>query len=210
MKKGVLLLAFTAALIVSAGCVAPHADTHDPLIGNWVCGEYTNSAGMHYTKVYETFYPDNTGIEKGYVDDGSITRWEYIWLNKGNGTYEAYYNPLTFTMSGDGMSGVIDSTSTEVQDWRFTRISGENTVLTGTWEGLEKYHFMDGTYNVSAEIYADGTGLLRIEEGQISMNLRWNQVGSGMYVIALSQIMYIQMNADGTYSDNFGCVFHRV
>lgn len=207
-----LLIIAAAALIISAGCVTVlPAEPKDPLIGTWSAGEYTNAVGMHYLKIYETFYPDNTGSEKGYIDDGSLSEWNYLWIKKDEKKYEAYYSPITFYMSEDGKKGKADTTNTEVNDWVINRVSGSIGII-GEWKSAEKYQFIGQKYDIDIEVFKDGTGVLKFsnEIGNLSYTFNWSEIGENLYVIGLAQTMKFEIKQDGKLYDNFGCVYSRI
>lgn len=212
MKKTLIaVFVLLAAVIIAAGCITTNEDTKDPLIGTWVSGEYTNSAGMHYLKIYETFYPDNTGAEKGYIDDGSLSQWNHMWVKLSENKYEAYYNPITFYLSADKQSAKAESTDTDVNNWIFKKTSGPEGIV-GTWETETEYPFEGYSYLVSGETYEDGSGFLAFENevGKMSYNFSWTEIGTNMYVIALSQKISLEIKSDGRLYDNYGCVYTKV
>lgn len=211
MNKIILSVLITAvfALIITAGCIT--TDEKDTIVGTWVCGEYTNAAGMHYEKIYQTYYPDNTGVEKGYVADETTTQWNFIWVKKGDSKYEGFYSPILFHISSDGKTGTGDSTETFVNDWGFNRVSGDSGII-GEWKSAQKYMFENTECDIIAEFKEGGTGILTIksEYGTRSVTTTWSELDEEMYVVALSEIFKIEIKSDGKLYDTFGCVYSRV
>lgn len=212
MNKIILsvLISVVFTLIITAGCITTD-EQKDAIVGTWVCGEYTNAAGMHYQKIYQTYYPDNTGVEKGYVVDETTTQWNFIWINKGDNKYEAYYSPIVFQISSDGKKGIGDSTDTPVNDWGFDRISGDTGVV-GEWKSSQKYMFENMECEITVEFNEDGRGILTLvsEYGTRAFTITWSELGEEMYVVALSEIFKIEIKSDGKFYDSFGCVYSRV
>lgn len=214
MKITILSLFCIAALLLTAGCISPAEAPEDPLLGTWVTMNYTNSAGTYYTKIYDTFYPDHVGTEKGYVEDGSTTNWDFMWIKNTSeeNAYVVYYSPISFLLAKDGMSGVTDSAEESVNGWKFNRTAGTPNSFAGNWETDEMYLFNEQMFYLQANATADGEGTVRFhnDAGEMTIQLTWVGVGEGMYVLSFSHETGLKIHEDGQMYDDFGYLYTKV
>ncbi|MDO5845597.1 MAG: hypothetical protein Q4Q04_01610 [Methanocorpusculum sp.] len=214
MNKMVLpILAAAVLLLAASGCVAPEDPVQYPVTGVWVSENYTNTAGMVYTKVYDTFYEDFTGVEKGYVADGSTTNWKFIWIKNGTNQYLVYYSPIEFIVSQNGQTAFANSGDNDIKNWQFGKTAGEAGTFVGAWETKTEYPFMDMMYYVHVESCADGTGTIVFtneEGGKQTIDMFWSELGAGTYVVSVSHEMVFLMQSADEMRDNFGFTYRKI
>ncbi|MDO5845001.1 MAG: hypothetical protein Q4Q53_07655 [Methanocorpusculum sp.] len=204
-----LIIIILSIAIIISGCIF-NQEKEDPLVGTWVSGEYTNAAGMHYLEIYETFYANNTGTERGYLEGSKTTKWNHLWIKKSENKYEIFYSPITFRLSNNGNTGTGYSTDTPINDWEFARVSGKDTVV-GKWNSTQKYMYENVECDISSDFFEDGNGKITLTHalGNHSYTFRWNEIGKDMYVLAMADMFEVEIKEDGKLYDNYGCIYTK-
>ncbi|MDO5845038.1 MAG: hypothetical protein Q4Q53_07845 [Methanocorpusculum sp.] len=214
MKKILFTLSIIIVLIISAGCIGNSSDNNQPdkIIGTWITQNHTNSEGVHYSKIVDTYYENFTMSEVFYLDDGRTINSKGIWMKEADGNYSAYNYAVTFKLSPAGDIGIVNSDLLNIEDMTFIRTGG-NSGFAGSWKNKEPYEFNTGCSYIEIMPNADGTGkTVYLDENNLPetpLDFTWVEVGEDFFVMSFSKPMYQYINEEGNICDNFGLVYTK-
>ncbi|MDO5844212.1 MAG: hypothetical protein Q4Q53_03580 [Methanocorpusculum sp.] len=221
------LVIFITLMLFSAGCVTDTyteilpeisipmiiSPNHDLIIGTWVTYNYTSSAGVHYKKIVDVYYDNNTMDEFTYLDDGTVAEWKAVWVYNKDTSYDAYYAPFTFQLTYDGKSAKLSSSTLGIKNHWFEHADNK-TGITGVWVNKIPCDRIPGGYKymqitLSENGAATGIGYTdSVEDGTQAVG-NWTSVGKNMYVFTISDTIHAVIKPDGKLYDNFGGVYTR-
>ena len=150
MKKIVLILAVTIAMICSAGCVS----TSNNIIGTWTCANITDFPAQNVTQVVIIFDSDKKGTDIWTYNNGGRYVSNMSWIKNEDGSYAYAYDSWQTTISEGGSMACDDEGRV------FVREEGDTGCgYVGTWTTIREYEYNGILYTITNKIYADHTGV---------------------------------------------------
>jgi len=150
MKKIVLILIVTIAIICSAGCVS----TSNNIIGTWTSEKLIDYPAPNVTQIVIMFNTDRKGTETWIYNDGGRYVSNISWIENDDGSYAYAYDSWQTTISEEGSMACDDEGRV------FVREEGDTeSGYVGTWTTIREYEYNGLLYIITNTIYANNTGV---------------------------------------------------